>query len=347
MLPANAISIAGRELRAYLADRLDIVAGHILIGHPSVAAATAEADTGNQYLNIFFHRVEYGGYPADATSEDPFYVRLHCLITALGNPESDGEGNTVTAGENDLRLIGAVLHALHARPTLRLRDEEGAEVAQLQIVPSPLTVDDINNLWSTQTDTSYRLSVAYELALVPIPLARRVERGPWVGEFGVQARPDPRVLPVPGGDLGIALATREVERVSVDTRRADWTPWIAAVDGEGHLHYTQSLSADALPASIDFVAAGALGASVELRWERWDRAEGWRAVAGPFETVTLATATLDPDADNRGLAHSVTIPLNAAGQAVLYAVRRWTRPDGATVDLRSNPVLLTIHEEPA
>jgi len=347
MLPANTISIAGRELRAYLAERLEIVAGHVLIAHPSVAAVTAEADTGNQYVNLFFHRAEYGGYPADATSEDPFYVRLHCLVTALGNAESDGGGNTVTAGENDLRLIGAVMHALHARPVLRIRDESDAEVAQLQVVPSPLTVDDINNLWSTQTDTSYRLSVAYEIALVPVPLARRVERASRVGAFGVEVRPDARTLPAPGGGLAVTLATREVERVTVDTRRADWTPWIAAVDGDGGLHYTRAFPTDSIPATLDVVAAGLVDQSVELRWDRWDPVGGWRAVAGPFETVTLATATLDPDQDNRALAHAVPVPIDAAGQAVLYAVHRWTRPDGATVDLRSNPVLLTVYEEAA
>src|SRR5205814_1645176 len=97
-------------------------------------------------LNLFFYRVEYDGYPADGTSEDPFYVRAYCLLTAfcLHGIETNG----LSAGEKDLRLIGGAMHWLHANPFIHVRDVNAAEVAVLQVVLSPLTVDAINHIWA-------------------------------------------------------------------------------------------------------------------------------------------------------------------------------------------------------
>jgi hypothetical protein len=44
------------------------------------------------------------------------------------------------------------------------------------------------------------------------------------------------------------------------------------------------------------------------------------------------------------MARNVTSPLSGRGQAVLYATRDYTRPDGAVVTLRSNPLLLSVYE---
>lgn len=346
MIAANAFSLAARGLREHLAESLPLVAGRILIGHPSEGAATAQGDAGNQYLNVFFYRAEYSGYPADATSQDPIYVRLFCLLTALGNAETDGNGEgNVSAGENDLRLIGGAMHALHRRPTLLLSDE-GRPVAQLQIVPSPLNTDDINSLFSTQTDTSYRLSVAYELALVPVPFAEARARDRRVGGVGAAARGELSWEDVPDSGFAVRVSGPRGPRLVVDESRAGWTPKLCIVGGEGDIRFTDSFTVGSIPPEVTVIPVGATGESVALIWEAWDNVDGWQFAPAPaVPDVTVRRSRLDPDDDLASLVETVTFPLTAAGQVTLYAQRTWVRPDGGEVVLRSNPLLFTVYAD--
>jgi hypothetical protein len=174
----TAISLAARALRARLAVALPIEEGNVLVGQPSAASAR-ESQVGRNFLNIFFFNIEQSGLTVDASSVDPFFVRLQCLVTAFGSDVTSGS-TTVSAGENDLRIIGAVMAALHASPILEVSNERETAVAHLQIVPLQLTLDQMNHIWSTQVDVSSRPSVAYELALAPIPFERPVDRSPRV-----------------------------------------------------------------------------------------------------------------------------------------------------------------------
>ena len=103
MLPVSAMSDAANKLRNLLLDRIDDLddVKRIRIGHPKDTLEDMEKDKDKNHLNLFFYNVSYDGYPADGLSEDPFYVRLHCLITAVGAKKS-----SPSAGENDLRLNG-------------------------------------------------------------------------------------------------------------------------------------------------------------------------------------------------------------------------------------------------
>ena len=175
----NAISQAARTLRTQLSSSLPLVEGNILIGHPELAAKAADKQNAPHLINLFFFQLEHSGYPADAAKVDPVYVRAHCLVSAFGKNET-ANNSTISAGENDLRLIGGVLAALHEKPLLEISDTTGNVKAMLQIVPEPLSLETINNLWSTQVDVSYRPSVIYELALVPVPFESRTERSPRV-----------------------------------------------------------------------------------------------------------------------------------------------------------------------
>src|SRR6185369_6232797 len=135
----------------------------IVIGPPSAAAREQEGDSSKaqDLVNLFFYRVEYDGYPADATDRDPTYWRAHCLLTPFCL--SDTAGNGVSGGEKELRLIGGIMDTLHAQPFVRVRNEASEEIAALQVVPSQLSVDDLNHVWATQGELPYRLSIGYEL----------------------------------------------------------------------------------------------------------------------------------------------------------------------------------------
>ncbi len=150
----------------------------VRIGPPS------EAETGNaakdQLINLFLYRFEPSGFYPEATTGDPLHMRIHCLVTAYGAQESEpnpgGNQTIVGAGEVDLRLLGAVAQHFHEDPVrdivfrrtnpVTIQDEEIR--TSLQIVLKSLSSEEINQIWSTQGSSSYRSSLAYELALAPI-----------------------------------------------------------------------------------------------------------------------------------------------------------------------------------
>ena len=86
MLPVSAISDAANKLRNLFLDQIDDLddVKRIKIGHPKDTFEDMEKVKDKNQLNLFFYNVTYDGYPADGVSADPFYVRLHCLITAVG-----------------------------------------------------------------------------------------------------------------------------------------------------------------------------------------------------------------------------------------------------------------------
>jgi hypothetical protein len=343
----SALSVAARGLRDDLAPKLGLSLSQVVIGHPAGAAREQEANAASprDLLNLFVYGVERDGYPADGSNQDPFYVRAHCLFTAFCIPDSDGNG--LSAGEKDLRLIGGVLHWLHAQPSLRVQDGTGAEVAQVQVVLNTLALDELNHLWATQGELPYRLSVSFELALLPVPLALPISRQPRVGALGVEVGQVGEV-----GEAGMtdtpdsgARLSFTVPRVRVDPGDPAWAPAIRLVDAGGALRYSLAFPATAVPAQIDVVGAGEPGAQVELTWDRWDRASGWSTLGAAAVPLALATDTLDPESAVRPAPTAVPIPDPSPGQLQLTATRTWLRPDGAQVLLRSNPLLLSIHAE--
>ena len=349
MAAPSSLSVAARTLRTHVAAAVSLPEAQILIGHPSSAAKDVEAETNKQFLNLFFYRVEHGAYPADGTSEDPFYVRFYCLITALGTKETVN-GGTISAGENDLRLVGGVMQGLHQNPEFVLQDEDGDDVAQMQVVLHSMSLDDLNHIWSTQGETPYRLSVGYELALLPLPLGRAVPSGPRIGSIGVETRTGATPPPLPGAGLQASAFAPQVPAIRVDGSLPDWVPQLCWVGPGETLQYSLTVAVGALPANLQVIPLGAPGADVDLGWEIWNPAlPGGKWTPAPATPATLAVEVGEIDPKQTApsffsLAQNVSSPLSARGQAVLYATRDYTRPDGAVVTLRSNPLLLSVYE---
>jgi hypothetical protein len=182
MIDQSAISVAVNVLRAHLTTYWPELAGstqnplQIVIGHPAAAAKQADQSDGTQSVNIFVYRIDHGGYPSKRAKNDQLYVKLHCLLTAFAKQE-----NSVSAGEMDLRIIGRIIMGLNENPILSLPEDATAAsqntIARLQIVPEQISVDEMNKIWSTQSETSYRPSVGYELTLIPIPIKERPRPG--------------------------------------------------------------------------------------------------------------------------------------------------------------------------
>ena len=346
MVAVSSLSVAANELRTLLQKEITgLDVDQIRIGHPKDTFDDMKKDV--NYLNLFFYNVQYDGYPSDGLSGDPFYVRLYCLITAVGAKK----GNP-SPGENDLRLVGEVMRVLHEQPVISVGSGNNGEITQLQIVPHPLNLDNLNHVWSTQGDTAYRLSVAYEMALAPIPLAEAVARSSLVGESGIRVQGDMDRELLPDGGFGIETSSPVVPRISVDVRKPDWCPHICFVNEiNSKLAYTLLMPESQLPASgflqLKVVVAGKPSEPVELVWESWNPTAGWEK-SDSSQNETVKTDVIDPDnffdPFHPDLAPAINLPIQSRGQATLYAERAWQRSDGSTVTLRSNPLLVTVYE---
>jgi hypothetical protein len=339
-LPHSSLSRVCRAIADFVGTGLDASANSIqvMIGSPA-SAAPATADASHR-VNLFFYRIEPSGFFGCDTSGDPWWVRLHCLVTGFGIDEEQ-----VSAGENDLRLLGEVLRLFHETPVLSVLTVED-ETFRLQVVLLPLGADDLNHIWSTQGDVVFRPSIAYEMALAPVLPQERRPESPLVGRIGSEVRAAAAARTSPF--FGVIVAP-PVPRSMVDISRPDWAPFISFVLDDGtcaqsllFAHGSQDLG--------DFVprvwVAGEPGASVTLLWQRWTSSVGWQDQADTA-SATATDLTLDPDA--AGDAEIVVVPLPGelitdGGQAVLWAERNWVRgSDGVTVTVRSNPLLVSVH----
>jgi hypothetical protein len=286
MVAISSLSVAANELRTLLQQEIaGLDVDQIRIGHPKDTFDDMKKD--KNHLNLFFYNVQYDGYPSDGLSEDPFYVRLYCLITAVG-----AKKGSPSPGENDLRLVGEVMRVLHEHSVISVDGGNNGEIAQLQIVPHPLNLDNLNHIWSTQGDTAYRLSVAYEMALPPIPLAEAVERSSLVGEIGTRVQGDMDREPLPAGGFGITASGPIVPGIKVDASRSNWTPHVCFV----YLNactYTLAFKKGS-QALMDFlpriwVAADA-NARIDLVWEKWQSDSGWQVVSRRKDIFSVALA---------------------------------------------------------
>ncbi len=338
-LPKSSLSKVCRAIADYVGEGLEAHANSIrvMIGSPA-SAAPAQNDTDHR-LNFFYYLIEPAGFFTGNTPGDPWWLRLQCLITGFGIAE-----DKISAGENDLRLLGEVMRLFHETPILPALTVDD-ETFLLQVVFLPLHPDDLNHIWSTQGEVSYRPSVAYEMSLAPVIPKKRRPGSPLVGRLGAEVRTfaSPRSAPFAG-----EILAPPVPLSKVDAALPGWAPVVCLV------HESQcALSLAFLKGSqalADFTpqvwVAGAPGAAVTLRWQRWTSASGWQEVAATTP-ATATAATLDPDKVGEAVTQAVDLPADFAaqgGQAVLYAERKYQRgSDGVEITVKSNPLLVTVY----
>ncbi len=367
MLPVSAISDAANKLRTLLSNGItDLTSAEIRIGHPKETLSGMAED--KHHLNLFYYNVTYDGYPADGLGADPLYVRLFCLITAVG-AKSNG---SVSTGENDLRLIGEVMRVLHVNPVLALDGGTGATVASLEVVPHPLNLDNLNHIWSTQGgDTAYRLSVAYEMALAPVPMTVPTQISPLTG--------DPQIFSwgsmnrsVDPEKQDFRSAKPEVFFLEIDITGDDWIPHICFVEKidavHKALHYVFKVTGD-LNQPMDVLIAGKENRKVKMVWNVWKRKTdnsvvAWKADIPDTETPLekeikkpsglvgpFFANQIDPETIGASAIFKVKLPDDVrqgdtkTWQAVLCATYEWSydAPDGSgqiKTMIKSNPLML-------
>lgn len=345
-VPASSLSMICDNVRSVLFTGIDAATNgvEITMGAPGALSSFEE----NQ-LNLFFYRFEPSGFDAETLPDLPWRIRMFCMITPFGIDETLGDGSSVSAGENDMRLLGDVMRVLHEQPILPSIDAGGVEV-RTRVVFISTSDEQINQVWSTQGDVHYRPSAVFEMSLTPIlPLELRPEPA-IVGAIGTDIRANMnRHVAFDGVILGPPVPAR-----AVDIGDPAWRPATALV-WRGMLH--RSLSFDV--ASADFAAfepavwiSGDPDATVDLVWQAW-RASGWEPV-GAAQSAAPATTDIDPRHIPSGLPGfpvaaplPEALPANAASlQLMLFATRSITRfAGGPSETLRSDPILITLWRE--
>lgn len=333
-LPDSSLYLACKSLVDALGEGIQALTHNIKIY--SGAPADIASKTDEIRLNLFFYRFEPSGFQAGPHPQEPWRVRMFVLVTAMTVLADD-------QGIEDLRLLGMVMSFFNENrlmPTVTI----GSETLRLQAVFVPTSDEQINQIWSTQGDTTYRPSVVYELALAPVMPSQLKGEPPRVGITGLETRADMRRRFEPfAGSFSEAAVVAD----QVNTDNPAWAPVISwVVDGScsSSLHLDVELDN---PAEFHprLWVAGAPGANVQLEWQLWQN-QSWSQVAGG--DLLISSSAIDPGAIPPGLP-SIDLPaLTLVGQArwqlLLYATRSYQAyANGPSITLRSNPLLISLY----
>lgn len=337
-LAASPLSQVLKGLRAWLDGELNdpgLSKVNVLLATPADTASAGAGDSEHR-LNLFFYRFEPSGLFPDSLPGETGWVRAFCLITPFA-----AEEGSISAGENDLRLIGEVMRVFQEQPVFQLTVDD--EDYHLQVLFQPLGLDQLNQLWSTQGDTIYRPSVLYEVSLAPIVPAVKTVPAPLAGGLSLGVGDS---LEMPAENP--ADQAPEVEKMTPDLSAEGWAPALAFVhQGACGLSYSFALGGDALD---DFEPrvwiAGKAGATVRLQWETWDATDGWQKQGAATDHV-IASTGIDPDQAAAAPLVALTLPFtDHVGQMLLYAERQYPRAgDGVMLTVRSNLLLVSLYAE--
>jgi hypothetical protein len=318
----------------------------VTIGPPGAMANNSQESTETNVINLFFYRIEPAGFHADTRAGDRWYVRVFCLITAFSveDPAADPK---ISAGESDLRLLGEVLRYFHETPIIVPKADEDDVGSQVQAVFSPLSSEEINQIWSTQGDVPYRASLRYEFALLPIePKTFAVPSLPVAaGGAHLHGRATMAAARQPPPDP----PAQWISPVLESGMGADWVPALAFVlAGKA----TQSLKVDAAQdLTVPVWVAGPKNAKVDFVWEHVHQGT-WAVPANGIIADTEVPEQLPP-VDNHVIdplhadkAEAVDVPVVlpplGAGQQRVQLLLHAERPVVGGPALRSNPLILTV-----
>lgn len=308
-------------------------------------------------LNLFFYRFEPFGFDADVKNNETLFLKTYCLITAFGTKVKD-----VEAGENELDLISKVIRLFHEHPVELLPVDTSPKV-QVQFIFRPLQDEQINQIWSTQSNMTYQPSLLYEMALIPVPPTKPVPQpAERVRHLGVAAMPDvdDKKKAYPGGK---AFRTPAITHpVSVNTGRPDWTPAICLVYDDACLT-SLSIKVDNPKDKIDNLKIWLIGdkndkdskyslVGAMLKQANAQSEAEWIVISFTGLKITPQGITIDPDAISNTKLPALELDeldyspeINKSWQLQLFVERQYTKSDNTVKTIRSNPVLITLWQE--
>jgi hypothetical protein len=158
------------------------------------------ADAANNQINLFlYHVVASAAWrntdmprraPAGERGIPPLGLNLYYLLSVYGH----GQTNTEIFAH---RLLGRAMNILHDHPLLAAPDIQAAltnndlagQLERVRITLQPLSLEELSKLW-TGFQTQFRLSAAYEVAVVLIETSRTAPTPLPVLTRAVAAQPD-------------------------------------------------------------------------------------------------------------------------------------------------------------
>ncbi|MEQ8961013.1 MAG: DUF4255 domain-containing protein, partial [Coleofasciculus sp. C2-GNP5-27] len=184
-----AIAAVTTTLRYLLQQRFDqaLAGGVTVTTKPLDKARDNGTGNGNQ-VNLFLFQTHLNptwrnmDIPNQAkpgeTGLPPLALNLHYLLTAYAQNDDYPEPTSH-------RLLGQAMSVFHDHPILSRQDIQDAlpladradldnQVERVRITPESLSVDELSKLWTT-FQTEYRISAAYEVAVVLIESRRSVK----------------------------------------------------------------------------------------------------------------------------------------------------------------------------
>ena len=190
--PESSLSVAIQATAEFLAGQFveDVV---VTVDSPQKAQEQAK-DSTEHVLNLFVYRLAPSGFHAQFADDEPFFIRANILLTAF--PAGQGIAPT----DSDLRVLGHAIRVLQSIPVIPgilpgvvppgappgdFRNGPTSDYRIQSIFQAP-TMEELNHIWTTQGgELAYRISAAYELALIPIEPLTHAQPAPQVaaGEF--------------------------------------------------------------------------------------------------------------------------------------------------------------------
>ncbi|WP_238366285.1 Pvc16 family protein [Mesobacterium pallidum] len=321
-LGPSSLSTAIQGFAEYLTDRFP-EGVTVTVDTPQRASEQAKnAQAGTDILNVFVYRLAPSGFHADRDKGEPEFVRASILLTPFPRAQ-DEDGAT----DLDLRILGHAIAVIQSDPVMPLilpatpGSPEAAALApqttfyQMQCVMQAPAMEEMNHIWTTQGgELAYRLSAAFELALIPVePLAYVTPPTPVrAAVLDVRADAVPGLSPTPMGVVP-----------------GNWLPVVMFRDAGG---LTSTLTVAPGAANAPLALTGLPGGAAEVIVE-WTREDGTEEAQAP-QDHTVTSGNLD----DPGAAIAVTLIDAATGdRARIYA--RPKAPPGATA---GNVLMLTV-----
>jgi hypothetical protein len=334
VLPPSALSIAVEAITQAVVDHFTLIGLDVIASAdtPLVAADRAKAAAAKDSVNFFPYRVAPSAHQAGHGVGDPLMLRLFCLVTAFS-------AKTLAAGDDlrDIKLLGETIRFLHDDPILPRAaaflppsPTPDDTLYRLQAILLAPNMEEINHIWTTQGgDLPYRLSAAYEFALVPVE--PRVHRLP--GPPVTSARVQVDVVPDAKADLPTvprAAFTGEARTHALEPPPGEpplavgWIPELS-IQSAGRLVNIVTLPPATTNFTLGLALAGEPGGRARLRVV-WRRADDTTVGAGSTIQRTIATGYLGAHAAR--FDQALTKPATAVKMQIQATA---AMPDGSAI----------------
>ncbi|MBL4661548.1 MAG: DUF4255 domain-containing protein [Alcanivoracaceae bacterium] len=357
-LPATSLAIICSEIRRKIEEinpptpdgswmnELDVV-----IGAPGANLKGVEKNT----LNLFYYRFEPFGFHADAIPGETQWIKVFCIITAIGMAD---DNNNISAGSNELRMLSQVMRYFQEYPVQKI--EGDSEWWHVQFIPRPLADEQINQIWSTQGDLIYRPSVVYEIALAPIEPSKQAPQAARVASIGHIAGIDMSKQHSSWQEAQRQTWFPLVPSMAVDISNPQWAPAIVMVTGadknrQASLTLSREVTANgavSIP-DLDIWLAGDVSDALNFVGQLLQNGS-WKDISiannqfADVETLDMNSLPLSGNGNiNFKLNQQHWIDFDDTGnnwQLQLFAERTITI-NNVEVRIRSNPVLITLSRE--